>query len=479
MIASTAQALSPSVETTPASSAGETTATLDGDVNPNGLETKTYFEYGTTTSYGSKTTEVGIGAGTTTVKRSVPITGLKANTTYHYRIVATNASGTSQGTDKTLITLGQPEAFTWGATPESGGEAATLKAWIDPNGQSTTYQFEYGTSSGLYTTTVPVPAASAGSEYSGHFVTYKITGLMPGTRYYYRAIANNASGEVLGNEVSFASSNVPGLVTLPASEITQRRATLKATIDSHALATKYYFEYGVTTGYGGKVPFSPKEVSSEPEVTTVSEAVTGLNAGTLYHYRVRAENSAGISYGTDQTFTTDQAVTLEIEGKPIEKGTKLDVSSSNFYIGNEESACEETKLSGPVEQNPEVFQKISTTTMHNEGEKGCLSLISPYTVTAEYSAANEWWLEYAVNSSGEGVVRSMEFTLRVSYGYPLLIECKYNLSLSGTYEIGSPIVSTLAGKVEYVSGSGFGCPRWEQASGTFAVTSGGVAVEAS
>jgi hypothetical protein len=90
----------PFVETKPATNIGETTATLNGVVNPNGAATKYYFEYGTTTSYGSKTTEVSAGSGETNIKVSQAITGLKTNTTYHFRVVATNVNGTTDGSDE-------------------------------------------------------------------------------------------------------------------------------------------------------------------------------------------------------------------------------------------------------------------------------------------------------------------------------------------------------------------------------------------
>jgi hypothetical protein len=106
--AATALALSPSVETLAASAIAEKGATLNGKVNPNGAETKMYFEYGTTTSYGTKSPEVSVGSGTTTLEKAEAVSGLSANTLYHYRIVATNSSGTSQGVDKTFTTIGAP-----------------------------------------------------------------------------------------------------------------------------------------------------------------------------------------------------------------------------------------------------------------------------------------------------------------------------------------------------------------------------------
>ncbi|HXN39544.1 MAG TPA: fibronectin type III domain-containing protein [Solirubrobacteraceae bacterium] len=95
---------SPTVETRPATWIGETNSTLNGIVNPNGAETKYYFEYGTTVSYGTKTAEASAGSGTKNVEESKEITGLLASTTYHFRIVATNSNGTSAGADQMFKT---------------------------------------------------------------------------------------------------------------------------------------------------------------------------------------------------------------------------------------------------------------------------------------------------------------------------------------------------------------------------------------
>src|SRR5436305_8373681 len=76
-----------------------TSATINGTVNPEGQSTTYYFEYGTTTSYGSQTSMAGAGSGTADVKVSTAIEALTPNTTYHYRVVASNASGTTLGTD--------------------------------------------------------------------------------------------------------------------------------------------------------------------------------------------------------------------------------------------------------------------------------------------------------------------------------------------------------------------------------------------
>jgi len=82
----------------------ENEATLHGVVNPEGVTTKYLFESGTTESYGSKTAEASAGSGTSGVEVSKTITGLAANTKYHYRIVAANSNGTLHGTDEVFST---------------------------------------------------------------------------------------------------------------------------------------------------------------------------------------------------------------------------------------------------------------------------------------------------------------------------------------------------------------------------------------
>ena len=84
-----------------------TSAKINATINPHGSPTTFYVEYGTTTAYGSRyPASTGSSAGTGTIDRAVSLTvsGLQPSTAYHYRVVATNANGTVQGTDQTLTT---------------------------------------------------------------------------------------------------------------------------------------------------------------------------------------------------------------------------------------------------------------------------------------------------------------------------------------------------------------------------------------
>src|SRR5581483_7451249 len=102
-LAAAAQA-PPQATSTPASDVGSTSATLNGVVNPEGSSTDARFEYGTTTAYGSQTSVEALGSGTTQLAVTAPLGGLQAGTTYHFRIVATNAADTANGADRTFTT---------------------------------------------------------------------------------------------------------------------------------------------------------------------------------------------------------------------------------------------------------------------------------------------------------------------------------------------------------------------------------------
>jgi streptogramin lyase len=132
----------PSVETKAATSVTETGATLNGTVNPEGVETEYYFEYGTTESYGKTTAKVSVGFYRNKLEESKTVTGLTAGKRYHFRIVATNALGTTDGTDHTF---GPPEntvlPVASPTTPDQAvPESTTTGTWI---GEPTSYSYQW------------------------------------------------------------------------------------------------------------------------------------------------------------------------------------------------------------------------------------------------------------------------------------------------------------------------------------------------
>jgi hypothetical protein len=199
-----AHASSPAVVTGSASGVTQTGATLNGTVNPEGQATTYYFEYGTTTSYGSTTSTGSLGADSTDDQVSAAVSGLQSSTTYDFRLVATNTTGTTYGGNQTFTTAASPPSATTDAATGMGPTAATLNGHVNPQGVATTYHFDYGTTTS-YGTSVPVPEGSAGSDRNDHAVSYSLTGLASSTTYHYRVVATNSAGTTNGADSTFTT----------------------------------------------------------------------------------------------------------------------------------------------------------------------------------------------------------------------------------------------------------------------------------
>ena len=288
----------PSVTTSAASSVLDTTATLNGSVNPNRLSTTYHFEYGTTTAYGSSTTSAGAGSGTSDVGASANLTGLTPGTTYHCRLVATNAAGTTTGSDQTFTTLLKPTVATQAADPVVA-TTATVNGSVNPNGAATTYHFDYGTTTAYGSST---PDASAGSATSGVAASADLTGLAASTTYHFRLVATNAAGTTTGSDLTFTTGNNPSVTTQAASSVVDSTAMLNGSVTPNRLATTYHFEYGTTTSYGSST--LDTSVGSGTSGVAALAGLSGLAPSTTYHFRLVATNPAGTTTGSDLTFTT-------------------------------------------------------------------------------------------------------------------------------------------------------------------------------
>jgi hypothetical protein len=111
----------PSATALGASSLTQTSATLNASVNPHGGEVSDcHFDYGISSAYGASAQCMPMpGNGMSPVEVSAPLGGLSPNTTYHFRIVASNGVGSSVGADQTFAT-----AAVAGRTEPSGGKPA-------------------------------------------------------------------------------------------------------------------------------------------------------------------------------------------------------------------------------------------------------------------------------------------------------------------------------------------------------------------
>jgi phosphodiesterase/alkaline phosphatase D-like protein len=202
----------PTIPLEVAEKVGSGKATLQAEIDPGGAATTYQFEYGETESYGMSVPipPGSLAAGNASV--SLPatlVTGLKANTTYHFRVQASNEHGTLDGPDQTFTTL--PAAyveseFSAGVTASS----ATLHAQVNPLGTDTTVDFQYGTVS---CTTSPGSCVSEGSDIGSaegtQAVSFQAQDLAPNTKYYYRVAVINELGTIYGPDRTFTTQMAP------------------------------------------------------------------------------------------------------------------------------------------------------------------------------------------------------------------------------------------------------------------------------
>ena len=305
--------VSPRATTTPASGVGQTTATLNGVVDPEGTSTGYSFEYwtdGATTSTG----QADAGSGSALKAVSATVTGLAAGTEYHYRLVATNGiGGPVDGGEVTFTTAAAPTqappAVTTGSAGDVGPTGVTLNGVVDPLGVPTSYQFLYGTDAFL--TRFGTDRFDLPSTTGQQFVSVPLTGLTPGTQYFYLLVAFADNGMITNGEVRSVTTAAapvqpsPLVTTGAASSVNRTGATLNGVVNPQGAAATYHFDYGTGTGYGSSTPETG--AASPTGQQFVPAAVAGLTPGTTYHYRLVATNAGGTTTGEDRTFATAAA----------------------------------------------------------------------------------------------------------------------------------------------------------------------------
>lgn len=275
---------------------GQTSATLNGTVDPRGEATSYQFEWGTSPAYGNVTPTISAGSGNGPVGANAGLTGLTAGVTYHYRLVATSVAGTTAaaGTFTTPAgTDGPGPKTTVAPADQITATAARLSGTVDPEGQASTWRFEWGTDPDNLTESTA--DASAGSGSGAVPVETAIADLVPATEYHFRLSAtsalgtNTSSGTFTTGAGSLGPGPVPAL--LPVSNISETGATLNATVDPRGAPATYRFDYGTTTDYGSSTPTLSLPAGNGP--VGVVEALSGLSPGTRYFIRLVATSGAG------------------------------------------------------------------------------------------------------------------------------------------------------------------------------------------
>jgi hypothetical protein len=105
-----------------------TQATVLGTVTAGGGASQVWLDYGTTTTYGQRSTAIPVSPSASQQTVSFPITGLMAYTTYHARITIVNQAGTISSNDLTFTTTSAPNSPpVSGPTTTSRGTPASIR----------------------------------------------------------------------------------------------------------------------------------------------------------------------------------------------------------------------------------------------------------------------------------------------------------------------------------------------------------------
>ena len=288
------------LRTDPATEVDRKSATLNGSFLGTNEATTFYFKWGPSALYGNTTPVEN--AGTTVVETPISATlsnVLDPETTYHYRVVATNSQGASEGSDRTFQT--KPAVFNLTTEDATNVKTTTadLNASFTGDGLDTTYFFEWGSSS-LYGNSTPEGEFTAPSG-TTTIPAESIEGLQPLHTYHYRIVATNSFGTTKGPDKTLVTFTAPVVAAQSSANVTATSADLRALLNTHGVDAEYHFEYGPTVAYGLTAPIPDEVIAGSSSGTPVEAHITGLNGG-VYHFRVVAKNIYGESHSNDQTF---------------------------------------------------------------------------------------------------------------------------------------------------------------------------------
>jgi hypothetical protein len=299
----------PVVTTTAATTISTTSATLNGSVNPNGLATTGWFEWGVDSLFRaySSTASQSIGSGTSAIPVTANLTGLNQNRTYYYRVVAQNSVGTTSGSVVSFATSAPLPAATTLAASSVALNSAVLNGNVNPSGALTTASFEWGTVSTLssYTAT---SSQSIGSGSTDVPVTANLPGLTSNTTHYYRVVGQNSGGTQKGTIVSFTTLATSPVLTSPANLAVSQAIPISFSWGT-LVGVSYHLQVALGSTFASPLAFEDTAIVSS------SRQVSSIAQNTTYYWRVRAKNAGGYgAWSTVYSFTTIDNKTVTSPG---------------------------------------------------------------------------------------------------------------------------------------------------------------------
>lgn len=307
--------------------------TLQGEIDPEGVsETEAWFEWGTTSLLGEKTSAQSVATGEKMVLVFAPLVGLVPNQEIFYRLATVDQNFPSTGqpivsAEASFVTPVVPPRIV--GKPDSAfikSTSAVLSGLVNPEHTISEYFAEYGpgealehcpngvrkeTCSGVVST-----AVLTSEKYQAIGATFEATGLQPSTTYHFRLNAINAQGQAALNETGGTSlpegefttdsSVTPQAVTGNASNVSATSAVISGQVNADGKPASFVFEVGIYNGANTQYGIVASGFAGEGTALVGEELqLSGLQPATAYAYRIKIESAYGTSYGASMTFKTE------------------------------------------------------------------------------------------------------------------------------------------------------------------------------
>ena len=347
----------PTVSLRTVSNLGNTSATINFDIDPQGSSTSYRIDYGTSYSYGQTLGSYSIGSAYGSISNQITLSGLSAGSTYYYRVVAVNNGGTTERTGNFITNnygtgLINNITFSSPSVTNRGNNSASIEGRIYANGnyiESAWFEYDYSGNSFSRTTGYKYLNSS-----SDRYETFYIDSLSPNASYVGRIAVRSNGQTFYSNSISFSTtgggnqySSAPEVETKEPSSVLYNFALLKGTVNTKASATAVWFEYG-TSESNLYAKTSESNVGWENTYKDFYQISGSLKASTTYYYRAMARNAYGTDSGEVRSFRTlawsDPKPPVIIE-EPIVKTDSIGVILDRFVSTDKVDANEEFNYS--------------------------------------------------------------------------------------------------------------------------------------